>query len=155
MAGQYTSTSPYFLTQYSQFFLDTMVNRPIPKETDDQLWVINQTYQYRPDLLAFDLYGDSALWWVFRARNPNSIDDPVFDFDAGVTIMIPKKDGFGVLEDIKKVPRIAKIPVIVLSNLGQKIDQERALALGANEYLVKSDYPIQDIIEKVKGYLAQ
>ena len=70
-------------------------------------------------------------------------------------LMIPKKDGFGVLEDIKKVPRIAKIPVIVLSNLGQKIDQERALALGANEYLVKSDYPIQDIIEKVKGYLAQ
>jgi len=68
-------------------------------------------------------------------------------------LMIPKKDGFGVLEDIKKNPELAKIPVIILSNLGQKADQDRALGLGANEYLVKVDYSIQDIIDKVKGYL--
>lgn len=70
-------------------------------------------------------------------------------------LMLPKKDGFGVLEDIKKVPELATIPVIILSNLGQKTDQDRALALGANEYLVKVDYPIQEIIDKVKGYLAK
>lgn len=69
-------------------------------------------------------------------------------------LMVPKKDGFGVLEEIKKIPDLAKIPVIVLSNLGQQSDQERALALGANEYLVKVDYPIQDVIDKVKGYLS-
>lgn len=69
-------------------------------------------------------------------------------------LMLPKKDGFGVLEDIKKNPALAKIPVIVLSNLGQEKDQERALALGANEYLIKVNYPIQYIIDKVKGYLA-
>lgn len=69
-------------------------------------------------------------------------------------LMLPKKDGFGVLEDIKKVPEVAGIPVLVLSNLGQKVDQERALTLGANEYLVKVDYPIQEIIGKVKGYLS-
>lgn len=69
-------------------------------------------------------------------------------------LMVPKKDGFGVLEDIKKVPELAGIPVIVLSNLGQKADQDRALGLGANEYLVKVDYPIQEVIDKVKGYLA-
>lgn len=69
-------------------------------------------------------------------------------------LMLPKKDGFGVLEDIKKVPELAKIPVIILSNLGQKSDQDRALALGANEYLVKVDYPIQEIVDKVKGYLS-
>lgn len=68
-------------------------------------------------------------------------------------LMLPKKDGFSVLEDIKKIPSLAKIPVIVLSNLGQKTDQERALALGASEYLIKVDHPIQDIVEKVKGYL--
>lgn len=70
-------------------------------------------------------------------------------------LMIPKKDGFGVLEEIKKNPDLAGIPVIILSNLGQKSDQDRALALGANEYLVKVDYPIQDIIDKVKGYLGR
>ncbi len=68
-------------------------------------------------------------------------------------LMLPKRDGFWVLEEIKKNPETAGIPVIVLSNLGQKGDQERALALGANEYLVKVDYPIQDVIDKVKGYL--
>ncbi|MCX6756715.1 MAG: response regulator [Candidatus Nomurabacteria bacterium] len=68
-------------------------------------------------------------------------------------LMIPKKDGFGVLEDIKKIPVLAKIPVIVLSNLGQQKDKDRALELGANEYLIKVDSSIQEIVDKVKGYL--
>ena len=69
-----------------------MSDRTIPKNASDVIYNIDAVYAYRPDLLAFDLYGDSALWWVFRARNPNVIDDPIFDFQAGVSIMIPKKD---------------------------------------------------------------
>ncbi len=69
-------------------------------------------------------------------------------------LMLPKRDGFWVLEEIKKNPLTASIPVIVLSNLGQKSDQDRVLALGANEFLVKVDYPIQQVIDKVKGYLS-
>ena len=53
--ANYNATSPYFTTPYSQFYLDNMVNRPIPKENDDNLIKLNQTYQYRPDLLAYDL----------------------------------------------------------------------------------------------------
>jgi len=86
----YSSVSPYFTTPYSQFFLDAMVNRPIPKETDDQLFRINETYQYRPDLLAFDLYDQSQLWWVFYQRNPNTLVAPPWDFEAGRDIYIPK-----------------------------------------------------------------
>jgi len=86
----YDSTSPYYLTGYSQFFLDTMVNRPIPKQPDDILFQLNLTYQYRPDLLAFDLYGDSKLWWVFYQRNPNTLQAPPLDFAAGVAIYLPK-----------------------------------------------------------------
>ena len=86
----YNSTSPYFLTQYSQFFLDVMVNRPIPKENDDLTFVINTTYQYRPDLLAFDLYQNAALWWVFYQRNPNTLTAPPLDFAVGVQIFLPK-----------------------------------------------------------------
>lgn len=69
-------------------------------------------------------------------------------------LMIPKIDGFGVLEQIKKNPELARIPVIVLSNLGQQADQDRALGLGANEYLVKVDNPIQEVVDRVKKYLA-
>ena len=87
---QYDATSPYFDTGYSQFFLDVMVNRPIPKEDDDRTFVINLTYQYRPDLLAFDLYGTAALWWVFYQRNPNTLQAPPLDFKSGVKIFLPK-----------------------------------------------------------------
>ena len=86
----YDSTSPYYLTGYSQFFLDVMVNRPIPKQPDDQLLVINQTYQYRPDLLAYDLYGNPGLWWVFYQRNPNTLTKPPLDFKVNTNIYLPK-----------------------------------------------------------------
>jgi len=90
MAIAYDSTSPYFDTGYSQFFLDTMVNRPIPKENDDLTFVINTTYQYRPDMLAYDLYQNAALWWVFYQRNPNTLTAPPLDFVIGVQIFLPK-----------------------------------------------------------------
>jgi hypothetical protein len=90
MTIAYDSTSPYFETGYSQFFLDSMVNRPIPKEDDDLSFTINRTYQYRPDLLAFDLYQNAALWWVFYQRNPNTLTAPPLDFAIDVQIFLPK-----------------------------------------------------------------
>jgi len=86
----YDSTSAYYTTGYSQFFLDVMVNRPIPKQTDDQVMIITQTYEYRPYMLALDLYGNSTLWWVFYQRNPNTLTAPPLDFKAGVQIYLPK-----------------------------------------------------------------
>lgn len=86
----YDSTSAYYTTGYSQFFLDVMTNRAIPKESDDRLMQINQTYQYRPDLLALDLYDNPGLWWVFYQRNPNTLTAPPLDFKAGVQIYLPK-----------------------------------------------------------------
>ena len=88
--AEYGTTSPYQLTGYSQFYLDTMVNRPVPRLADDQYFAITQTYQYRPDLLAFDLYGQTGLWWVFYQRNPNTLTAPPCDFEAGVEIYVPK-----------------------------------------------------------------
>ena len=85
----YTSLSPYYTTGYSQFFLDAMTNRPIPRNTDDQVMLINQTYQYRPDLLAYDLYNTPDLWWVFYQRNPNTLTKPPLDFKAGTQIYLP------------------------------------------------------------------
>lgn len=90
----YPATSPYYDTGvFNGKFLDFMVNRPIPQQPSDVLYVIPAVYQYRPDMLAFDLYNDSRLWWVFAARNPNRLgDDPYFNFKTGVEIYIPKLD---------------------------------------------------------------
>ena len=68
-------------------------------------------------------------------------------------LMIPKKDGFEVLEEIKSTSKNAKTPVIVLSNLGQASDIERAEKLGAQDFLVKVDHSIQDVVEKVNKSL--
>ena len=88
----YNNTSPYVATATHGFFLDVMTFRDIPKIASDIVYRIDAIYKYRPDLLANDLYGDSALWWVFAMRNPNTIQDPIFDFLPGATIFIPKKE---------------------------------------------------------------
>jgi hypothetical protein len=69
-----------------------MVNRSITKHDDDPLFVINQVYHLRPDLLAYDLYQKSDLWWVFAQRNPNTLKDPLFDFTAGTEIYLPQTE---------------------------------------------------------------
>jgi len=68
-------------------------------------------------------------------------------------LLMPKKDGFYVLEELEKNPEWNAIPVIVLSNLGGDAEIKRALALGADDYFVKSQHPIEEVIEKVKEYL--
>ena len=92
MANEYTSSSPYFDTPViNNQYLGVMVNRVIPKLVDDLSMTINETYNLRPDLLAFDLYGDASLWWVFAQRNPNQLQDPLGDFTTGTTIYLPQQ----------------------------------------------------------------
>jgi hypothetical protein len=89
----YPATSPYNTTGIvNAKFLDVMVNKPIPMNPSDVFYQIPALYEYRPDLLAYDLYNDSRLWWVFAQRNPNRLKDPLFDFKAGLGIYIPKLD---------------------------------------------------------------
>lgn len=90
----YPRTSPYKDTGvFNAKFLDFWVDRPIPSQPSDVLYRLPKVYEYRPDLLANDLYNDGRLWWVFAARNPNRLGyDPYFDFVAGVEIYIPKLD---------------------------------------------------------------
>ena len=87
---KYSNTSPYFATTVTDTALDIFVPRSITAELDDQFYTIERTYAYRPDLLAYDLYGTPRLWWVFAQRNPNEIEDPIYDFKPGVMIQLPK-----------------------------------------------------------------
>jgi hypothetical protein len=89
--AQYINTSPWYTTQFKQDYLDLLSIRPVSSEPDDFLYVIQSQYAYRPDLLAFDLYGEASLWWVFIQRNLDVLQDPIFDFVPGVKVYIPKK----------------------------------------------------------------
>ena len=68
-------------------------------------------------------------------------------------LILPRTNGFSVLEKVKQRKDTADIPVLVTTNLAHDEDRERALSLKANEYLVKSDYDPDQIVKKVKEYL--
>jgi len=68
-------------------------------------------------------------------------------------LILPGIDGFEVLSKIKQDPATSAIPVIILSNLGQKEDVERGLELGAVDYLIKAHFTPGEIIEKISTTL--
>lgn len=90
MAANYSNTSPWYTTEIKQDYLDVLSIRPVSAELDDFLYTIESQYTYRPDLLAYDLYNDANLWWVFIQRNLDVLQDPIFDFVPGKKIYLPK-----------------------------------------------------------------
>jgi len=89
--AQYSQSSPWSTTYQNNLYLELLEIRPVPAEADDFKYVIEGQYRHRPDLLAYDLYGNPKLWWVFVQRNMNVIKDPIYDFEEGTTIYLPKK----------------------------------------------------------------
>ena len=70
-------------------------------------------------------------------------------------LILPEMNGFEVLSKIKTDPKLALIPVVILSNLGQKDEVEKGLKLGAVDFLVKAHFTPQEIVEKIKTVLSQ
>ena len=68
-------------------------------------------------------------------------------------ILLPKLDGFAVLEKLKSDPEVKDIPVILLTNLGQKDDVEKGLEAGAADYLIKAHFKPSEVVEKVRTVL--
>jgi DNA-binding response OmpR family regulator len=68
-------------------------------------------------------------------------------------LILPKLDGFSVLEKLKEDKETKEIPVIVLTNLEDVKDVGRALELGATTYLVKAQYNLEEVLEKIKQVL--
>jgi len=68
-------------------------------------------------------------------------------------VILPKKNGFEVLEEIQNDPSLRESPVIIISNLGQESDMARGKDLGAIEYYIKAQTSIDDLVLKVKNYI--
>ena len=89
---QYKQSSPYKNTPMSQTrdHLGFFKIRTIPAQADDAQYTIEPQYHQRPDLLAYDMYGNPNLWWVFCQRNMDTMEDPIYDFKSGSKIYVPK-----------------------------------------------------------------
>ncbi|HBI34272.1 MAG TPA: response regulator [Candidatus Moranbacteria bacterium] len=68
-------------------------------------------------------------------------------------IVLPKKDGYAVLAEVRADENSKNIPIVLLTNLGSISDVEKALELGATTYLVKADYKLEEVTAKVKELL--
>jgi hypothetical protein len=90
--AKYSTASPYYGTPQWGQFLDIWKSKSIPADVTDALYQIDPPYNLRPDLLAYDLYQDANLWWVFAVRNPDILVNPIFNFVAPVIIYVPTKD---------------------------------------------------------------
>lgn len=69
-------------------------------------------------------------------------------------IILPKKDGYEVVKEVRANERMNNIPIILLTNLGSAQDVEKALELGATTYLVKADYTLEEVVIKIKDTLS-
>jgi len=67
--------------------------------------------------------------------------------------ILPRKNGFEVLDELKKDPKTSGIPVIILSNLEGSEDVQRMIELGATTYLVKTNYRLEEVVKKIKDTL--
>lgn len=70
-------------------------------------------------------------------------------------IILPGIDGFEVIQKLKEDPQTNAIPVVMLTNLGQREDVERAMALGATDYIIKAHFTPNEIIEKVASVVGK
>jgi len=70
-------------------------------------------------------------------------------------IVLPKMDGYQVLKKLKDSEKTRYIPVILLTNLGQKDDIDRGLALGAKDYLIKAHFTPTEVVDKIKKVIEQ
>lgn len=70
-------------------------------------------------------------------------------------VMMPKVSGFDVLDILRNTPETRNLKIIMLTALSQDSDKERAESLGIDDYLVKSQVVIADVVERIKQHLAE
>ena len=94
-------------------------------------------------------------WKVSAAKDGEeavkAIEKTKFDMVL-LDLLMPKKDGFEVIKEVRNNPEHKTLPIVVLSNLGGDEDIKKALELGANDYFVKTQHPMSEIVEKAKKY---
>lgn len=118
--------------------------------------IILEDEQILGDILLNKLYGEGykAYWELDGEAGLKKIREVKPDLIL-LDIVMPKKDGYEVLEEMNKDEELKKIPVIVISNSGQPVEIERILRLGAKDYIVKAQFSPEEVMEKVRKLIGK
>ena len=125
--------------------MDTAPKKKIVVAEDDQF--LSNAYRVKLTKEGFEvkMVGDGQeLMNLLKTYRPDII---ILD------LLMPVKDGFEAIKEIKASPALKNIPVIIASNLGQKNDIDQGKALGASDYIIKSDLSLEDLVAKIKSLL--
>lgn len=94
---------------------------------------------------------------VLNIKSGNEALKALKEFNPDLVLLdliLPGKSGFEVMEEINSDPQAPKVPIIILSNLGQDSDVIRGKGLGAVQYVVKARVTIDDLVKQIKDFLA-
>lgn len=111
---------------------------------------ISSMYQTKLAMLGYTVRvaGDGEEGWNALKEGP-APDLVLLD------IVLPKRDGFEILTEIRRDPKLRAIPVLLLTNLGQKPDLQRGLDLGADDYIIKAHFTPSEVVEKIEKVLKE
>lgn len=111
---------------------------------------ISGMYQAKLATLGYqvEVKDDGAAAWERLQQDP--LPDLVL-----LDVVLPQKDGFEILTDIRRSARTRGLLVILLTNLGQKPDVERGVKLGADDYIIKAHYTPSEVVHKIEHVLKQ
>lgn len=109
---------------------------------------VSSMYQTKLTMLGYTVRvaGDGEEGWNALKEGP-APDLVLLD------IVLPKRDGFEILTEIRRDPKLRAIPVLLLTNLGQKPDLQRGLDLGADDYIIKAHFTPSEVVEKIEKVL--
>ena len=121
------------------------MNKKVLVIEDDSLLQDMLAQQLTKDawVVAYAKEGDKALQ-LARSEKPDII---LLD------LMLPGVSGYDILTELRRDPDLQKVPVIILSNLGQQEDIDKGLKLGATDFMIKSNFTLDEVSAKMKGVL--
>lgn len=99
----------------------------------------------REGFLVLNAYDGVEAIDKIRSENPDIV---ILD------MLLPLKNGFEVLSDLKLDKKTENVPVIVLTNLNQPSDKKKCMDLGARDFLIKSDFTLKEVVSRVKEVVA-
>lgn len=113
---------------------------------DDSL--ISGMYQKKLSLLGYTVRvaADGETGWALLTESPPDV--------LLLDLVLPKRDGFDILRAVRASPALKHLPVLLLTNLGQKPDIQKGLDLGADDYIIKAHFTPAEVVEKIEAVLA-
>lgn len=129
---------------------ENQIDKKVPTKTGRGNILVVEDDKFLRELLTRKLFSEGFV--IESAIDSKSTFDILTKWKPDIILLdliLPEEDGFMILEKIKKNKELANIPVIILSNLGQKEDVDRAIALGAMDFMVKANFTLDEITGKV------